>query len=288
MKEVLLSLAALTLAVANGLTTFGLSKISSDASGTYFSDNSGAYRPIEGRYHDDNSGAYRGDNSGDYNGQYFHDNSGAYVHDNSGEYVPDNNPYVHEEGNYGGNGGDYRHSSSQFGAGNVISKPVNIPVIRPVVRPPVPSPTTIRRPAVSGFVPSFSTGSDSGISSAAGYGKPVTLKQGNAAGFYENKNYAIIRKIEQVEEDGYHYLYETENGIYGEEEGKVANKGTDDEVMKAKGYFTYTGPDAIVYTVQYTADENGFVPHGDHLPTPPPIPEAILRSLEYQKSLGEL
>lgn len=84
------------------------------------------------------------------------------------------------------------------------------------------------------------------------------------------------------------FRYETENGILGEEQGKLANRGTDAEGMKANGFFTYTGPDSIVYTVTYTADENGFIPQGDHLPTPPPVPEAIIKSLEFQRSQGKL
>ncbi|KAJ8929087.1 hypothetical protein NQ314_018254 [Rhamnusium bicolor] len=85
-----------------------------------------------------------------------------------------------------------------------------------------------------------------------------------------------------------YFSYETQNGIYAEEDGKLANKGKKDEAIRAKGYFTYTGPDSIIYTVQYTADENGFLPQADHLPTPPPVPEAIARSLSFQRSIGEL
>lgn len=80
------------------------------------------------------------------------------------------------------------------------------------------------------------------------------------------------------------FRYETENGISAEESGKVANKGSNNEAMRAQGFYQYTGPDNVVYYVQYTADENGFVPQGNHLPTPPPIPEAILRSLQFQKA----
>lgn len=76
--------------------------------------------------------------------------------------------------------------------------------------------------------------------------------------------------------------YETENGISAAESGKLANKGSQNEAMQASGFFRYTGPDNVVYTVSYRADENGFQPEGAHLPTPPPIPEAILKSLESQ------
>lgn len=84
------------------------------------------------------------------------------------------------------------------------------------------------------------------------------------------------------------FRYETENKILAEEQGKLANVGSEKEAMQATGFFEYVGPDNIIYRVDYKADEDGFVPVAAHLPTPPPIPAAILRSLEYQRSIGEL
>lgn len=77
----------------------------------------------------------------------------------------------------------------------------------------------------------------------------------------------------------YHFSYETENGIKAQEQGEVKNKGSENEIQSVSGSYSYTAPDGQVITVTYIADENGFQPTGDHLPTPPPIPEAIAKAL---------
>uniref|UniRef100_A0A2H1VVG3 SFRICE_030046 n=1 Tax=Spodoptera frugiperda TaxID=7108 RepID=A0A2H1VVG3_SPOFR len=88
------------------------------------------------------------------------------------------------------------------------------------------------------------------------------------------RNAAILRQDNSNDGETYAYAYETENGISGEENG-VATNG-----VQAQGSYSYTGDDGKVYSVRYTADENGFQPQGDHLPTPPPIPAEILKALE--------
>ncbi|PZC78043.1 hypothetical protein B5X24_HaOG202646 [Helicoverpa armigera] len=73
----------------------------------------------------------------------------------------------------------------------------------------------------------------------------------------------------------YQYNYETDNGIKAEEAGQTSEHGT-----VSHGAYSYKGDDGQTYTVTYTADEHGFHPQGAHLPTPPPIPEEIQKSLE--------
>ncbi|XP_044272550.1 endocuticle structural glycoprotein SgAbd-4-like [Tribolium madens] len=97
-----------------------------------------------------------------------------------------------------------------------------------------------------------------------------------------------ILKLENVNNgDGsYNWAYETGNGIAADERGQLKNAGSKNEAQSASGSFSYTAPDGQKITVSYIADENGFQPQGSHLPTPPPIPEAILKSLQQIKASG--
>nr|XP_023021426.1 endocuticle structural glycoprotein SgAbd-2-like isoform X1 [Leptinotarsa decemlineata] len=101
---------------------------------------------------------------------------------------------------------------------------------------------------------------------------------------------ASIRILSQTQEgpnsDGsYRWSYDTENGISAEEAGRVKNFGSLQlEANEARGGFRYTAPDNTPISLTYVADENGFQPTGAHLPTPPPIPVAIQRALDWIRS----
>lgn len=90
----------------------------------------------------------------------------------------------------------------------------------------------------------------------------------------------IVSQTQEVNPDGsYYYSYQTGNGIQAEEKGYLKNAGVpDNEIQSAQGYFQYPGPDGAQYQLTYTADENGFVAQGAHLPTPPPPPPELLKA----------
>lgn len=84
----------------------------------------------------------------------------------------------------------------------------------------------------------------------------------------------ILKLNSEVTAEGFSYDFETSNGIRADARG-VATNG-----VQSQGSFAYKGDDGQDYSISYTADENGYQPQGAHLPTPPPIPEEILKSLE--------
>lgn len=74
----------------------------------------------------------------------------------------------------------------------------------------------------------------------------------------------------------------TGDGQQAQAQGYLKNAGSKDaEAETIQGSYSYTAPDGTPITVTYVADEYGFRPEGAHLPTPPPIPEAIQRALAY-------
>ncbi|XP_045472420.1 endocuticle structural glycoprotein SgAbd-8-like [Harmonia axyridis] len=88
-------------------------------------------------------------------------------------------------------------------------------------------------------------------------------------------------------EGAYQWGYETGNGIAAEEQGQLKNAGTENEAIQVQGSAQWTADDGTPIQLTYIADENGFQPQGSHLPTPPPIPAAIQRSLEWNAAHPE-
>ncbi|KAL5286241.1 hypothetical protein ACFFRR_007720 [Megaselia abdita] len=64
----------------------------------------------------------------------------------------------------------------------------------------------------------------------------------------------------------YSFAFETSDGVARQEEGHLVNEGTEIESLQVQGSYQYVGDDGNLYQVQYTADGNGFQPHGDHIP----------------------
>lgn len=58
------------------------------------------------------------------------------------------------------------------------------------------------------------------------------------------RNAAVLRQEYKSEGDAYAYAYETENGIWAEENGVAANG------VNANGAFSYIGDDGVKYSMR--------------------------------------
>lgn len=60
---------------------------------------------------------------------------------------------------------------------------------------------------------------------------------------------------------------------------KQAGPKSEDVGTVSKGSYSYLAPDGVQISVDWVADEKGFQPVGDHLPTPPPLPSHVAQLL---------
>nr|XP_040239182.2 pupal cuticle protein 20-like [Anopheles coluzzii] len=115
---------------------------------------------------------------------------------------------------------------------------------------------------------------------------------GPTGGSFQGTNYQqttpipILRYENVNNGDGsYRFDYATGNGIQHQEEGFLRNLGPEKSEQVVSGGYSYTAPDGQLYSVQYKADANGFQPVGDHLPTPPPLPQALQEAYDLHARL---
>merc|ERR1712071_480007 len=102
---------------------------------------------------------------------------------------------------------------------------------------------------------------------------------------------AIVSSRSEMSEDGsYSFAFESEDGVKVEESGSQKQIGETPEESGtfSKGSYSFTAPDGVVLTVNWVADENGFQATGDHLPTPPPMPEHVVKLLADLAAAGVL
>lgn len=95
-----------------------------------------------------------------------------------------------------------------------------------------------------------------------------------AAGATSEDEHAEVKDFKSdVRPDGFDYLLDTTNTIHQQASG--------DEHGNISGFYEYVSPEGEHIKVSYVADENGYQPDSDLLPTPPPVPQAIVKALEY-------
>lgn len=79
--------------------------------------------------------------------------------------------------------------------------------------------------------------------------------------------FGILKSSEDHEADGsFKFGYEAEDGSVREESGVVKNAGSEEAYVAYSGFYKYFDPTGELVEVHYTADENGFVPVGTHIP----------------------
>merc|ERR1711964_444141 len=98
-----------------------------------------------------------------------------------------------------------------------------------------------------------------------------------AAPQLEEREVVVLRDDRIHEEDGtFSLALEADNGINKQIEGFVGAEGQ----INMRGSYMMPLADGTFAVVTLIADENGFQPQSDLLPTPPPLPAHVIELLE--------
>ncbi|CAD7082436.1 unnamed protein product [Hermetia illucens] len=101
----------------------------------------------------------------------------------------------------------------------------------------------------------------------------IAVILGLAAADHINKDAQTKSFVNDVAPDGqFRYGFDTTNGI------NVQESGNADAVQ---GNFKWVSPEGEAVETAYVADVNGYQPTGSHIPVAPPVPEYIVRALEW-------
>ncbi|XP_037073530.1 cuticle protein CP14.6-like [Pollicipes pollicipes] len=99
----------------------------------------------------------------------------------------------------------------------------------------------------------------------------------------------IINYQGESYQDGYHFQFETTNGIKREEVGKIySGPNNETGVLATEGRVHWTAPDGMRIEMHWHADENGFQPRGVHMRSNHwhPVPELPPQVKRLKKLLG--
>ncbi|KAJ2948956.1 hypothetical protein O0L34_g5894 [Tuta absoluta] len=103
----------------------------------------------------------------------------------------------------------------------------------------------------------------------------------------DEKSAEVLKNEYDLQPEGaYQAAYETSNGVNSQQSAVVKpssiNQGQ--SALEVHGSYSYQSPEGETIQINYVADENGFQPQGNHLPTTPepmPIPDYIARAIQY-------
>ncbi|XP_034483182.1 larval cuticle protein 4 [Drosophila innubila] len=83
----------------------------------------------------------------------------------------------------------------------------------------------------------------------------------------------ITQYVSVADDGGFAYQLALTDGTEVSQEGQGGHH--------VSGSYSYLSPEGLPFSLTYVADENGFQPISDALPTPPPTPDYILRSIRF-------